>query len=179
MTIFYSTIFELFYLCVSLAVRSESKWSLIFSFSLNSFGFWCRDIELAENGRVFGSFGPKCWVAGMAEEGQASNASCGVSCRRSWSHNQVSSEIVLPMFVLCFVRIVLLISVLIFGVGLFWVVRFYTEAFGMTLLRKRDIPDEKYSNAFLGFGPEDSHFVVELTYSNAANLQSFFCSFLF
>lgn len=35
----------------------------------------------------------------------------------------------------------------------------------MQLLRKRDIPEEKYSNAFLGFGPEDSHFVVELTYS--------------
>ena len=35
----------------------------------------------------------------------------------------------------------------------------------MKLLRKRDIPEEKYSNAFLGFGPEASHFVVELTYS--------------
>lgn len=35
----------------------------------------------------------------------------------------------------------------------------------MKLLRKRDIPEEKYSNAFLGFGPEDSHFVVELTYN--------------
>lgn len=35
----------------------------------------------------------------------------------------------------------------------------------MKLLRKRDIPDEKYSNAFLGFGPEESQFVVELTYS--------------
>lgn len=35
----------------------------------------------------------------------------------------------------------------------------------MKLLRKRDIPEEKYSNAFLGFGPEESHFVVELTFS--------------
>lgn len=43
--------------------------------------------------------------------------------------------------------------------------RFYTELFGMKLLRQRDIPEEKYSNAFLGFGPEDSNFVVELTYS--------------
>lgn len=43
--------------------------------------------------------------------------------------------------------------------------RFYTECFGMKLLRKRDVPEEKYSNAFLGFGPEDSNFVVELTYS--------------
>lgn len=43
--------------------------------------------------------------------------------------------------------------------------RFYTECLGMKLLRKRDIPEEKYTNAFLGFGPEDSHFVIELTYS--------------
>lgn len=43
--------------------------------------------------------------------------------------------------------------------------RFYTECLGMQLLRKRDVPEEKYSNAFLGFGPEESHFVVELTYS--------------
>jgi lactoylglutathione lyase len=44
-------------------------------------------------------------------------------------------------------------------------IKFYTECLGMKLLRKRDIPEEKYSNAFLGYGPEDSHFAVELTYS--------------
>ncbi|KAJ8459816.1 hypothetical protein OPV22_032742 [Ensete ventricosum] len=38
------------------------------------------------------------------------------------------------------------------------------KCLGMKLLRKRDIPEEKYTNAFLGYGPEDSHFVVELTY---------------
>lgn len=37
----------------------------------------------------------------------------------------------------------------------------------MKLLRKRDIPEERYTNAFLGYGPEDSHFVVELTYSKS------------
>ncbi|CAH8354582.1 unnamed protein product [Eruca vesicaria subsp. sativa] len=42
--------------------------------------------------------------------------------------------------------------------------RFYTECLGMKLLRKRDIPEEKYTNAFLGYGLEDSHFVMELTY---------------
>ncbi|KAL5207966.1 hypothetical protein ABZP36_032401 [Zizania latifolia] len=42
---------------------------------------------------------------------------------------------------------------------------FYTECLGMKLLRRRDIPEEKYTNAFLGYGPEDSHFVVELTYN--------------
>lgn len=46
-----------------------------------------------------------------------------------------------------------------------WNIRFYTECFGMKLLRQRDIPEEKYTNAFLGFGPEESSFVVELTYS--------------
>lgn len=45
--------------------------------------------------------------------------------------------------------------------------RFYTECLGMKLLRKRDIPDEQYSNAFLGYGPEDSNFTVELTYSKS------------
>jgi len=44
-------------------------------------------------------------------------------------------------------------------------IKFYTECFGMKLLRQRDVPDEKYSNAFLGFGPEESNFVVELTYN--------------
>eukprot|EP00262_Sarcandra_glabra_P022516 TRINITY_DN9_c0_g1_i2.p1 TRINITY_DN9_c0_g1~~TRINITY_DN9_c0_g1_i2.p1 ORF type:complete len:295 (+),score=63.19 TRINITY_DN9_c0_g1_i2:185-1069(+) len=44
-------------------------------------------------------------------------------------------------------------------------IKFYTECFGMKLLRKRDIPEEKYSNAFLGFGSEESHFAVELTYN--------------
>ncbi|KAI3986716.1 hypothetical protein MKX01_014254 [Papaver californicum] len=45
------------------------------------------------------------------------------------------------------------------------IIEFYTECLGMKLLRQRDIPEEKYSNAFLGFGPEDKHFVVELTYN--------------
>uniref|UniRef100_A0A453P171 VOC domain-containing protein n=1 Tax=Aegilops tauschii subsp. strangulata TaxID=200361 RepID=A0A453P171_AEGTS len=44
-------------------------------------------------------------------------------------------------------------------------IKCYTECFGMKLLRKRDVPEEKYTNAFLGFGPEDSNFALELTYS--------------
>ncbi|XP_058785178.1 lactoylglutathione lyase GLX1-like isoform X2 [Vicia villosa] len=44
-------------------------------------------------------------------------------------------------------------------------IKFYTECLGMKLLRKRDIPEDKYSNAFLGYGPEDSSFTVELTYN--------------
>lgn len=44
-------------------------------------------------------------------------------------------------------------------------IKFYTECLGMKLLRKRDIPEERYTNAFLGYGPESSNFVVELTYN--------------
>eukprot|EP00252_Welwitschia_mirabilis_P027218 TRINITY_DN9279_c0_g1_i1.p1 TRINITY_DN9279_c0_g1~~TRINITY_DN9279_c0_g1_i1.p1 ORF type:complete len:370 (+),score=79.49 TRINITY_DN9279_c0_g1_i1:86-1195(+) len=44
-------------------------------------------------------------------------------------------------------------------------IKFYTECLGMKLLRKRDVPEERYTNAFLGFGPEETHFVVELTYN--------------
>ncbi|KAH7289207.1 hypothetical protein KP509_31G063600 [Ceratopteris richardii] len=35
----------------------------------------------------------------------------------------------------------------------------------MKLLRHRDIPADKYTNAFLGFGPENTHCVIELTYN--------------
>ncbi|XP_039167346.1 lactoylglutathione lyase GLX1 isoform X1 [Eucalyptus grandis] len=44
-------------------------------------------------------------------------------------------------------------------------IKFYTECFGMKLLRKRDVPEEKYSNAFLGYDLEESHFVMELTHN--------------
>lgn len=44
-------------------------------------------------------------------------------------------------------------------------IKFYTECLGMKLLRKRDIPEENYSNAFVGYGSEDSHFAMELTYN--------------
>ncbi|VAI46741.1 unnamed protein product [Triticum turgidum subsp. durum] len=44
-------------------------------------------------------------------------------------------------------------------------IKCYTECFGMKLLRKRDVPEEKYTNAFLGFGPEDTNFALELTYN--------------
>ncbi|KAJ6758428.1 LACTOYLGLUTATHIONE LYASE [Salix koriyanagi] len=44
-------------------------------------------------------------------------------------------------------------------------IKFYTECLGMKLLRRRDIPEDRYSNAFLGYGPEDTNFTVELTYN--------------
>jgi lactoylglutathione lyase len=42
---------------------------------------------------------------------------------------------------------------------------FYTNALGMKLLRQRDYPDGKFTLAFLGYGPEDTHTAIELTYN--------------
>ncbi|HZQ72963.1 MAG TPA: lactoylglutathione lyase [Burkholderiales bacterium] len=44
-------------------------------------------------------------------------------------------------------------------------VAFYTEVLGMKLLRTTDRPEQKYSLAFVGYGPEDSSAVLELTYN--------------
>lgn len=44
-------------------------------------------------------------------------------------------------------------------------VKFYTELFGMTELRRRDVPDGKYTLSFLGYGDESDHTVLELTYN--------------
>lgn len=42
---------------------------------------------------------------------------------------------------------------------------FYTKGFGMSELRRRDVPDGKYTLAFVGYGDESSHTVIELTYN--------------
>ena len=42
---------------------------------------------------------------------------------------------------------------------------FYTKFLGMTLLRKKEVPEAKYTNVFVGYGPEDTHAVLELTYN--------------
>ncbi|CAL5199533.1 unnamed protein product [Lathyrus oleraceus] len=44
-------------------------------------------------------------------------------------------------------------------------IKFYTQALGMKLLRQRDVPEEKYANAFVGFGDEKSYYSIELTYN--------------
>lgn len=41
-------------------------------------------------------------------------------------------------------------------------VDFYTKALGMRLLRFRDIPEGKYSNAFLGYNDEEQGFALEV-----------------
>ena len=42
---------------------------------------------------------------------------------------------------------------------------FYTEAMGMKVLRKREVPEGKYTLAFVGYADETSQAVVELTYN--------------
>lgn len=45
--------------------------------------------------------------------------------------------------------------------------RKFLEALGMHVLRERDVPSEKYTNVFYGFGPEQrgEYFSLELTYN--------------
>jgi lactoylglutathione lyase len=42
---------------------------------------------------------------------------------------------------------------------------FYTKLLGMKELRRRDVPDGKYTLAFVGYGDEESNSVIELTYN--------------
>jgi lactoylglutathione lyase len=42
---------------------------------------------------------------------------------------------------------------------------FYTRVLGMKLLRTTDRPEQKYTLAFVGYGDEREHAVLELTYN--------------
>jgi lactoylglutathione lyase len=42
---------------------------------------------------------------------------------------------------------------------------FYTKLLGMKVLRRNDVPGGKYTLAFVGYGDERSHAVIELTYN--------------
>jgi len=44
-------------------------------------------------------------------------------------------------------------------------VDFYTRLMGMSELRRRDVPDGKYTLVFLGYGSEETHTALELTYN--------------
>jgi lactoylglutathione lyase len=44
-------------------------------------------------------------------------------------------------------------------------VDFYTNVLGMRLLRTTDRPEHKYTLAFVGYGDESEHAVLELTYN--------------
>src|SRR5581483_3338134 len=43
--------------------------------------------------------------------------------------------------------------------------RFYTDVLGMRVLRTTDRPEQKYRLAFVGYGDESQHAVLELTYN--------------
>lgn len=43
---------------------------------------------------------------------------------------------------------------------------FYTRVLGMKLLRTTDRPEQQYSLAFVGYGDESAHSVIELTYNH-------------
>jgi lactoylglutathione lyase len=42
---------------------------------------------------------------------------------------------------------------------------FYTQVLGMKLLRQKDYPDGRFTLAFVGYGEEDDHTVIELTHN--------------
>ena len=44
-------------------------------------------------------------------------------------------------------------------------IKFYTEILGMKVLRQHDFPDGKFTLAFVGYGDEKDHTVLELTYN--------------
>ena len=44
-------------------------------------------------------------------------------------------------------------------------IAFYTEVLGMRLLRRSDYPDGRFTLAFVGYGPESSEAVIELTHN--------------
>lgn len=44
-------------------------------------------------------------------------------------------------------------------------IEFYTQVLGMKLLRKEDFPEGKFTLAFVGYGDEATHSVIELTYN--------------
>ena len=44
-------------------------------------------------------------------------------------------------------------------------IEFYTRVLGMKLLRQKDYPDGKFTLAFVGYGDESDHTVIELTHN--------------
>ncbi len=44
-------------------------------------------------------------------------------------------------------------------------IKFYCEALGMKLLRRKDFPSGRFTLAFVGYGDESEHTVVELTHN--------------
>lgn len=48
-------------------------------------------------------------------------------------------------------------------------IEFYTTVLGMKVLRQEDFPDGEFTLAFVGYGDESDHTVLELTYNYGDN----------
>lgn len=48
-------------------------------------------------------------------------------------------------------------------------IRFYTELLGMTLLRRHDDPDGRFTLAFVGYAADAEQAVIELTYNHGVD----------
>ena len=44
-------------------------------------------------------------------------------------------------------------------------IQFYTQVLGMQLLRRTDYPGGRFTLAFIGYGEESTHTVLELTHN--------------
>jgi lactoylglutathione lyase len=44
-------------------------------------------------------------------------------------------------------------------------IAFYTDVLGMSLLRRKDYPEGRFTNVFVGYGDEREHAVLELTHN--------------
>jgi lactoylglutathione lyase len=44
-------------------------------------------------------------------------------------------------------------------------IAFYTQVLGMRLLRRKDYPEGRFTLAFVGYGDEQAHSVIELTHN--------------
>lgn len=44
-------------------------------------------------------------------------------------------------------------------------INFYTQSFGMKLLRRTDYPEGRFTLAFIGYGDEETNAVIELTHN--------------
>ncbi|MSP01367.1 MAG: lactoylglutathione lyase [Acetobacteraceae bacterium] len=42
---------------------------------------------------------------------------------------------------------------------------FYCNAFGMKEMRRRDVPEGKYTNVFVGYGEDTDNTLIEMTYN--------------
>jgi lactoylglutathione lyase len=44
-------------------------------------------------------------------------------------------------------------------------INFYTQVLGMSMLRRKDYPDGRFTNVFVGYGDEAQETVIELTHN--------------